>query len=191
MGVAGQVTAAAASRACVRAAQSTGRRIGARRASVGRGKYVCAASGGKDGTDRFTDVVLEKKRQEMAEKRASEESVSFEEALRMKKGQARARKRKAQVNVNAPEVDKAYKTAPEDRPIESQAEAAYLQFLTAYFVGILAMGVFLGGSGFLSDEADRIAQDFVYPAFSPVVGGFLFFSSLYGIYKAYGPGRAP
>ena len=69
-----------------------------------------------------------------------------------------------------------------------QFENAYIAFLAFVFFVILAEGVFLAASGFMSDSADQFAQDVVYPAFSPSLIFFLACSSAYGLWKT-GTGR--
>jgi hypothetical protein len=69
---------------------------------------------------------------------------------------------------------------------EQQAETSAVAFLAMLFVAILAMGVFLAASGFLSEELDQFAQDVVYPAFSPTIGLFLAGSTVYGVWKTGG-----
>lgn len=82
--------------------------------------------------------------------------------------------------------DQVYGDAPRT-PIQ-QFESNVVTYLTVVFCVILAEGVFLAGSGFLSAEADAFAMDVVYPLFSPTLGLFLLSSSLYGLWKT-GAGR--
>lgn len=67
-------------------------------------------------------------------------------------------------------------------------ENGAVSFLAFLFFVILAEGVFLAASGFMSEEVDQFAQDVVYPAFSPTLIFFLVCSSLYGVWKT-GGGR--
>lgn len=64
-----------------------------------------------------------------------------------------------------------------------QFETNVVGFLGLLFVVILLEGIFLGASGFLSEEADQFAQDVVYPLFSPTLGLFLAGSTAYGLWK--------
>jgi hypothetical protein len=64
-----------------------------------------------------------------------------------------------------------------------QFETNVIGFLGLLFGVILLEGIFLGASGFLSEEADQFAQDVVYPLFSPTLGLFLAGSTAYGLWK--------
>jgi len=113
-----------------------------------------------------------------AAREAAGDGVAFEEAMR---GKQKKDRRKARVKVDAPLVDQVYGDRP--KPIQNQAEEIYVSALGLLGLAILGMGVFLAGSGFLSEEADAFGQDVVYPAFSPTVGVFLLGSTVYGIWK--------
>jgi len=69
-----------------------------------------------------------------------------------------------------------------------QFESTVVSFLGFLFTVILGEGVFLAASGFLSEDIDKFAMDYVYPAFSPTLIFFLVCSSLYGLWKT-GGGR--
>ncbi|GAB4816857.1 hypothetical protein N2152v2_003903 [Parachlorella kessleri] len=73
---------------------------------------------------------------------------------------------------------------------EQVIENRVVQALAVLFLVILAEGLFLGASGFLSESVDQFAQDVVYPLFSPSVGVFLLGSSGYGLWKTYFQGRS-
>lgn len=64
-----------------------------------------------------------------------------------------------------------------------QVETTVVQGLGLLFLLILAEGIFLGASGFMSAEMDALAQDVVYPLFTPTLGLFLAGSSAYGLWK--------
>lgn len=64
-----------------------------------------------------------------------------------------------------------------------QFETNVIGVLGLLFGVILLEGIFLGASGFLSEEADQFAQDVVYPLFSPTLGLFLAGSTAYGLWK--------
>ena len=64
-----------------------------------------------------------------------------------------------------------------------QFETGFVQVLGILFFLILAEGIFLGASGFLSEEADQFGQDVIYPLFSPTLGVFLAGSTAYGLWK--------
>ena len=127
---------------------------------------------------KSADIVMEEKRAEMkAAQEPKGDGVAFEDAMNAKKKD----RRKAKVQVNAPVVDQVYGNKP--KTVQNQAEEAYVSVLGFLGLVIIVMGVFLAGSGFLSEEADAFGQDFVYPAFSPTVGIFLAGSTAYGIWK--------
>lgn len=65
-----------------------------------------------------------------------------------------------------------------------QYEQYYVSLLTFIGILILGEGLFLGGSGFLPEEFDNFAVQFVFPAFAPTVGTFLLLSSVYGVLKS-------
>jgi hypothetical protein len=68
--------------------------------------------------------------------------------------------------------------------MEQQLETSAIYLLGFLFLAILVEGIFLGASGFLSEEADQFAQNVVYKAFSPTIAVFLGCSTLYGLWKA-------
>lgn len=72
-----------------------------------------------------------------------------------------------------------------DQPMSQiqQLETAVVQGLGLVFLLILAEGIFLGASGFMSAEMDQLAQDVVYPLFTPTLGLFLAGSTAYGLWK--------
>jgi hypothetical protein len=63
-------------------------------------------------------------------------------------------------------------------------EQGYVRFLAAFFGLILLDGIVLATSGFLPEAVDVFAENVLYPTFSPLIGVFLLFSSLYGLWKA-------
>lgn len=73
---------------------------------------------------------------------------------------------------------------------QQRFENGVVSFLAFLFFVILGEGVFLAASGFLSEEADKFAQNVVYPAFSPSMILFLASSTLYGLWKTGGLGQA-
>lgn len=126
---------------------------------------------------------------------AAEEPVAAEALLRRKKGSKAASKaaggggmggdsKKAGPTVIAPLRDQIYNDEPLTE--EQKAEGAVVSTLAILFVVILAEGIFLAGSGFMSEGADQFAQDIVFPAFSPTLGLFLLISSAYGVWKTRG-----
>jgi hypothetical protein len=109
------------------------------------------------------------------------------------------RKPKAVKSNNTQPVSPSYKVVSATRdqvygdgPQTSQQrfENGVVSFLAFLFFVILGEGVFLAASGFLNEEADKFAQNVVYPAFSPTMILFLASSTLYGLWKTGGLGQA-
>ena len=105
--------------------------------------------------------------------------------------QMMASKRKSKKG-QAPEPAKPYKVVSAtrdsvygDQPPSQiqQVETTVVQGLGLLFLLILAEGIFLGASGFMSAEMDQLAQDVVYPLFTPTLGLFLAGSTAYGLWK--------
>jgi len=91
--------------------------------------------------------------------------------------------RRARVEVDSPAVDAA-RGVGEKTPTQV-TEEAYVKFLFAYVCAIFVLGVGLGVSafGWLPEAADGFVSARLYPFFTPFVGGFLVFSSAYGVIK--------
>jgi len=91
--------------------------------------------------------------------------------------------RRARVEVDSPAVDAA-RGVGEKTPTQV-TEEAYVKFLFAYVCAIFVLGVGLGVSafGWLPAAADGFVSARLYPFFTPFVGGFLVFSSAYGVIK--------
>lgn len=66
---------------------------------------------------------------------------------------------------------------------EQKAENTVVATLAVLFFVILAEGIFVAGSGFMSESLDQFATDIVLPAFTPTLGLFLAISTLYGLWK--------
>ena len=69
--------------------------------------------------------------------------------------------------------------------IQSASEEAYILFLLGYVVIIFLAGLLLAVSAFgvLPESFDHWVTDTLYPNYSPIVIGFLVFSSIYGLVK--------
>ena len=80
-------------------------------------------------------------------------------------------------------IEAAKGTAPVT--LQSASEEAYILFLFAYIVVIFGAGLFLAVSAFgiLPENVDNWVTETLYPAYSPIVIGFLLFSSVYGLVK--------
>ena len=91
--------------------------------------------------------------------------------------------RRAKVEVQSAAVDAAKGTGV--KTLSQETEEAYVKFLFLYVNVIFVFGVTLGLSAFkiLPDAADVFIAEKMYPFFTPFVGGFLLFSSIYGVIK--------
>lgn len=113
----------------------------------------------------------------------AQDSLAIEEQMlkkRRKKKKSPAPESKPYQVVSATR-DSVYGDGPQSSM--QQFETAFVQVLGILFLLILAEGIFLGASGFLSEEVDQFAQDVVYPLFSPTLGVFLAGSTAYGLWK--------
>ena len=109
----------------------------------------------------------------------------FEFGSKSKKRRRRDGKstRRATVAVDSPAIAAAKGEA--ERTVVEESEEAFLKFLGLYIAIIFAFGVVLALSAFKiwPDSVDAFITDTLYPAFTPFVGGFLVFSSIYGLIK--------
>lgn len=108
-----------------------------------------------------------------------DEILIEKQMLKKRKGKSDAGKKPFEV-VSATR-DSVYGDGPQSSM--QQFETNAVGFLGLLFAVILLEGIFLGASGFLSEEADQFAQDVVYPLFSPTLGLFLAGSTAYGLWK--------
>lgn len=109
----------------------------------------------------------------------------FEFGSKSKKRRRRDGKstRRATVAVDSPAIAAAKGEA--ERTVVEESEEAFLKFLGLYIAIIFAFGVVLALSAFKiwPDSVDAFITDTLYPAYTPFVGGFLVFSSIYGLIK--------
>lgn len=109
----------------------------------------------------------------------------FEFGSKSKKRRRRDGKstRRATVAVDSPAIAAA--KGESERTVVEESEEAFLKFLGFYIAIIFAFGVVLALSAFKiwPDSVDSFITDTLYPAFTPFVGGFLVFSSIYGLIK--------
>lgn len=110
------------------------------------------------------------------------DSIAIEEQMLNKR---RRKKKGAEEKKPYQVVSAARDSVYGDGPQSSiqQFETVFVQVLAFLFFLILGEGIFLGASGFMSQEADQFAQDVVYPLFSPTLGVFLAGSTVYGLWK--------
>ena len=91
--------------------------------------------------------------------------------------------RRATVEVDSPAVDALL--GKREKTLGQETEEAYVTFLFAYVGVIFVLGVVLGVSAFgkMPEAVDGFVSERLYPFFTPFVGGFLAFSSAYGVIK--------
>ena len=91
--------------------------------------------------------------------------------------------RRATVEVDSPAVDALL--GKREKTTGQETEEAYVTFLFAYVCVIFVLGVVLGASAFgkMPEAVDGFVSERLYPFFTPFVGGFLAFSSAYGVIK--------
>ena len=91
--------------------------------------------------------------------------------------------RRATVEVDSPAVDALL--GKREKTLGQETEEAYVTFLFAYVCVIFVLGVVLGVSAFgkMPEAVDGFVSERLYPFFTPFVGGFLAFSSAYGVIK--------
>ena len=101
------------------------------------------------------------------------------------KSKRRPRKttRRATAAVDSPAVDALL--GKREKTLGQATEEAYVTFLFAYVCAIFVLGVVLGVSAFgkMPEAVDGFVSERLYPFFTPFVGGFLAFSSAYGVIK--------
>jgi hypothetical protein len=87
------------------------------------------------------------------------------------------------VEVDSPAVDALL--GKREKTLGQETEEAYVTFLFAYVCVIFVLGVVLGVSAFgkMPEAVDGFVSERLYPFFTPFVGGFLAFSSAYGVIK--------
>ena len=111
------------------------------------------------------------------------QSFAFEPKSKSKRKRDRSKTRRAKVDVDSPAVDALL--GKREKTLSQETEEAYVKFLFLYVNVIFVLGVVLGVSAFgkLPESVDAFVADKLYPFFTPFVGGFLAFSSVYGLIK--------
>ena len=112
---------------------------------------------------------------------SAEQKFAYEPKSKSKRKKTTVRR--AKVEVQSAAVDAAKGTGV--KTLSQETEEAYVKFLFLYVNVIFVFGVTLGLSAFkiLPDAADVFIAEKMYPFFTPFVGGFLLFSSIYGVIK--------
>jgi hypothetical protein len=110
-------------------------------------------------------------------------AFAFEPKSKSKRKRDRSKTRRAKVDVDSPAVDALL--GKREKTLSEETEEAYVKFLFLYVNVIFVLGVTLGVSAFgkLPESVDAFVADKLYPFFTPFVGGFLAFSSVYGLIK--------
>jgi len=147
-----------------------------------------APGGGRK--ESFTQVALEEKKRREIEEVPTSTSVSAESTvadngLTATERALQAKRRQPKVRVTTPvSIDPS--TGQRQIPLteEQILEGRFVLGLGLVFVVILLQGLVVAASGFLPDDLDHWAQTSVLPAFTPTVGIFLFFSTIYGAWKS-------
>lgn len=118
-----------------------------------------------------------------SEREEENQSFAFEPKSKSKRKRDRSKTRRAKVDVDSPAVDALL--GKKEKTLSQETEEAYVKFLFLYVNVIFVCGVVLGVSAFgkLPESVDAFVADKLYPFFTPFVGGFLAFSSVYGLIK--------
>lgn len=115
---------------------------------------------------------------------AGEPEFAFEPKSKSKRPRRDGSKTKrATLKVEGLAIEAAKGTAPVT--MQSASEEAFILFLLAYVAVIFLAGLVLAISAFgvLPESVDGWVTETLYPAYSPIVVGFLLFSSVYGLVK--------
>ena len=115
---------------------------------------------------------------------AGEPEFAFEPKSKSRRPRRDGSKTKrATLKVEGLAIEAAKGTAPVT--MQSASEEAFILFLLAYVAVIFIAGLVLAISAFgiLPESVDGWVTDTLYPAYSPIVVGFLLFSSVYGLIK--------
>ena len=91
--------------------------------------------------------------------------------------------RRAKVDVSSPAVDSYL--GKTEKTLSQESEEAYVTFLFYYICAIFVIGIVLGLDSFgkFPESVDAFVSEKLYPFFTPFTGGFLAFSSVYGLIK--------
>ena len=166
--------------------QTRAEALAARRSTRPRARGGISARAGRSWSEEFRDDDASSEVNTNAKDAATdapERSFAYEPKSKSKKRRDRSTTRRASVAVDSPAVDAARGTAP--KTMSQESEEAFVKFLLGYITVIFLCGVVLGVSAFgaLPEAADGFVETKLYPFFTPFVGGFLAFSSVYGLIK--------
>jgi hypothetical protein len=127
------------------------------------------------------DIVEKNAVEDMKNVEEAADSIAIEEQMLKKRRKKKKTSEEKPYKVVSAARDSVYGDGPQSSM--QQFETGFVQVLGILFFLILAEGIFLGASGFLSEEADQFGQDVIYPLFSPTLGVFLAGSTAYGLWK--------
>ena len=175
-------TAAVPVRSVGRVAVGASRMTVARAPSVAGGRPAARSMRLIGDDDRARSVVARAADDESAPA-AGEPEFAFEPKKKSRPRRDGSKTKRAKIKVEGMAIEAAKGTAPVT--FASASEEAYILFLFAYIVVIFGAGLFLAVSAFgiLPENVDNWVTETLYPAYSPIVIGFLLFSSVYGLVK--------
>ncbi len=111
------------------------------------------------------------------------DEFAFEPRSKSKRKRDASTTRRAKVDVSSRAVDSYL--GKTEKTLSQESEEAYVTFLFYYICAIFAIGIVLGLDSFgkFPESADAFVSEKLYPFFTPFTGGFLVFSSVYGLIK--------
>ena len=111
------------------------------------------------------------------------DEFAFEPRSKSKRKRDTSTTRRAKVDVSSRAVDSYL--GKTEKTLSQESEEAYVTFLFYYICAIFVIGIVLGLDSFgkFPESADAFVSEKLYPFFTPFTGGFLVFSSVYGLIK--------
>ena len=111
------------------------------------------------------------------------DEFAFEPRSKSKRKRDTSTTRRAKVDVSSRAVDSYL--GKTEKTLSQESEEAYVTFLFYYICAIFVIGIVLGLDSFgkFPESVDAFVSEKLYPFFTPFTGGFLAFSSVYGLIK--------
>ena len=111
------------------------------------------------------------------------DEFAFEPRSKSKRKRDASTTRRAKVDVSSRAVESYL--GKTEKTLSQESEEAYVTFLFYYICAIFVIGIVLGLDSFgkFPESADAFVSEKLYPFFTPFTGGFLVFSSVYGLIK--------
>ena len=111
------------------------------------------------------------------------DEFAFEPRSKSKRKRDASTTRRAKVDVSSRAVDSYL--GKTEKTLSQESEEAYVTFLFYYICAIFVIGIVLGLDSFgkFPESVDAFVSEKLYPFFTPFTGGFLAFSSVYGLIK--------